>query len=61
MTLRARSGRRANGHWTADVAASSSNDAHMPYNQDKDRLSKETRPQLPLEEMTTDIIIEQLH
>ena len=33
----------------------------MPYNQDQDRLSKETRPQLPLEEMTTDIIIEQLH
>ena len=33
----------------------------MPYNQDKDRLSKETRPQLPLEEMTTDIIIEHLH
>ena len=25
----------------------------MPYNQDQDRLSKETRPQLPLEEMTT--------
>ena len=28
VTLRARSGRRANGHWTADVAASGSNDAH---------------------------------
>ena len=29
VTLRARSGRRANGHWTADVAASGSNDAHL--------------------------------
>ena len=29
VTLRARSGRRANGHWTADVAGSSSNDAHL--------------------------------
>ena len=28
VTLRARSGRRANGHWTPDVAGSSSNDAH---------------------------------
>ena len=62
VTLRARSGRRANGHWTADVAGSGSNDASpMPYNKDQDRLSKETRAQLPLEEMTTDIIIEQLH
>ena len=29
VTLRARSGRRANGHWTADVAGSGSNDAHL--------------------------------
>ena len=31
------------------------------HNQDQDQLSKETRAQLPLEEMTTDIIIEHLH
>ena len=62
VTLRARSGRRANGHWTADVAGSMlQRRPPIPYNQDQDRLSKETRPQLPLEEMTTDIIIEQLH
>ena len=29
VTLRARSGRRANGHWTADVAGSGSNDDHL--------------------------------
>ena len=29
VTLRARSGRRANGHWTPDVAGSGSNDAHL--------------------------------
>ena len=29
VTLRARSGRRSNGHWTADVAASGSNGAHL--------------------------------
>ena len=29
VTLRARSGRRANGHWTADVVGSGSNDAHL--------------------------------
>ena len=29
VILRVRSGRRANGHWTADVAGSGSNDAHL--------------------------------
>ena len=29
VILRARNGRRSNGHWTADVAGSGSNDAHL--------------------------------
>ena len=60
VTLRARSGRRANGHWTADVAGSGRRPP-MPYNQDQDRLSKQTRAQPSMEETATDIIIEQLH
>ena len=33
----------------------------IPYNQDKDQLSKETRAQPPMEKTTTDIFIEHLH
>ena len=51
VTLRARNGRRSNGLSHADVPGSSSNGAH----------TSNPRPRPPLEETTTDIIIEQLH
>ena len=80
VTLRARNGRRSNGHSPTDLPGSGSNGAHSrpvgaerrngakslqgvePRPQPRSGLAPQgTRPRPPLEETTTDIIIEHLH
>ena len=63
VILRARNGRRSNGHVTSTGASTHLCTETQPtsHNKDQDRTPQEASSQPPMEKTPTDIIIEHLH